>query len=72
MQEEEPAAAQEEPVKREGLHPGIWIAVAVFIFFGGVGAYVSYANKILKEAFPEKPQKKLSQKKLEKQKRKAN
>jgi hypothetical protein len=64
--------ASKEPPKREGIHPGVWIAVVLLLFFGAAAAYVVYANQILKEAFPEKPEKKLSRQKLEKLKRKGN
>ena len=64
----QPDAAQSDeavaPKRREGLHPGVWIGLFVAVLFGSIGAYVAYANKVLKDAFPEKPQKKLSKKKV--------
>ena len=63
-QPDAPAAEEVATKPRDGIHPGVWIAVFVAVLFGSVGAYVNYANKIIKEAYPEKPQKKLSKKKV--------
>ena len=49
---------------RNGIHPGFWIAAFVVALIGGVSAYVIHVNKLLEEAFPAKPAKKLSKKKV--------
>lgn len=52
------------PPPRDGIHPGYWIAAFVVVLVGGVTAYVIHVNKLLEEAFPPKPVKKLSKKKV--------
>lgn len=62
--EETENAAETKPVPKHAIHPGIWIAAFVVLLIGGASAYVMHVSKLLQEAFPEKPQKKLSKKKV--------
>lgn len=68
MQEDEEdqsaSATKNTPPPRNGIHPGYWIALFVVVLVGGVTAYVIHVNKLLEEAFPPKPAKKLSKKKV--------
>lgn len=51
-------------VNKPFIHPGFWIGAFVLVLIGGATAYIVHVNKLLKDAFPEKPQKKLSKKKV--------
>jgi hypothetical protein len=63
-EEEQPSETVATPPPRSGIHPGFWIAAFVVALVGGVTAYVVHVNKLLQEAFPPKPVKKLSKKKV--------
>jgi hypothetical protein len=63
-QEDQQPNTPPPPPPRDGIHPGYWIAAFVVALVGGVTAYVMHVNKLLEEAFPPKPSKKLSKKKV--------
>lgn len=63
-EDQQPSAATNTPPPKNGIHPGYWIALFVVVLVGGVTAYVLHVNKLLEEAFPRKPAKKLSKKKV--------
>jgi hypothetical protein len=63
-EDQQPSDTVATPPPRTGIHPGFWIAAFVVALVGGVTAYVVHVNKLLQEAFPPKPVKKLSKKKV--------
>ena len=50
------------PVEKPLIHPAIWVAVAVVVFFAAAGAYIVYVNSLMEHQ--EGKEKKLSKKKV--------